>query len=112
MRCFDSEVSRNPLALFQRPRRDIFAVVGALKADLRASLIGALHRRLQLRCPRRYSEHAASRSIESLVAFGSAGVEDLYAVQLRCILQTGNILARLVAPRITARSHHYAHRRI
>src|ERR1700716_1957269 len=82
-RCFISEFSRSPLALLQRPRRDIFAIVGAVKADRRASLIGALHRRLQLRSPCRYSEHAAARSVESLITLRRAGMEDFYAVQLR-----------------------------
>src|SRR5208282_3031969 len=100
------------LALLQRPRPNVFAIVRAFEADLRARLISAPHRRLQLRCPCRHPEHSSAGSIESPVTFRGAGMEDFYAVQLRRILETVDFLARLVGPRITARSHHHAYRRI
>src|SRR5258708_38467996 len=39
-------------------------------------------------------------------------MEDFYTVRLRGMLEAGNFLARLVASRIAARSHHHAYRRI
>src|ERR1035441_10597998 len=100
------------LFFLQRPCRNIFAIVRALKADPRASVIGALQRRFQLHSPRRHPEHSSAGSIESPVTFRGAGMEDSYAVQLCRILEAVDFLARLVGSRITARSHHHAYGRI
>src|ERR1035437_9514679 len=101
-----------PFFFLQRPCRNIFAIVRALKADPRASVIGALQRRFQLHSPRRHPEHSSAGSIESPVTFRGAGMEDSYAVQLCRILEAVDFLARLVGSRITARSHHHAYGRI
>src|SRR5271170_2060446 len=100
------------LGLLQRPCRNIFAIVRAVESDRRTSLIGSLHRRLQLRRACRYPEHATARSVESPIAFRGAGVKDFYSVQLRGIFEADNLLSRLVASWIAARSHHHAHGRV
>src|SRR5208283_4532265 len=101
---------RVALAFLQCADRNVFTVVCALEADLRASLIGALHGRFQFCGSRCHPEHASTGSIESSITFRGAGMKDFLAVQLRGIFQAGDLLAYLVGSRIAARSHHDAYR--
>src|SRR5271157_528043 len=100
------------LDLLQCSRRDVLPIVGALKADLPASLIGALHCGLQLRRPRRYSQHAPARSIKGSIPRGRPSVEDFHAFEFRCVLQATDLFAHLVRARISPRRHYHGHRGI
>src|SRR5579863_771728 len=99
-----------PALLPQRSPRNIPPILRPLKPNLLASRISPFHCRLQIRRPRRDSQHPPARSKKLSISLRSPRMKNLHA--LAHPIQSDNIFPHIKRPRISSRSHHHAHRRV
>src|ERR1700690_1165920 len=104
-----SETGNQKLFL-KRPGRNVLAVVGAFKTDLRRSRIHAIHRSLQIRRPRRYPQHSSAGCEKRSVAPGGTGMKDLHAFHFARVFESHNLFAYFVGARISAGRNDHTHR--
>src|SRR5882762_5419305 len=79
----------------QCPPRNILPVMRAVKTNLRAGLIGAAHRRLQIACARGYSQHSAACRVINPIALRRTRMKYLYAFDRACLLESVDSFSKI-----------------